>query len=93
MEEIGNRIKVSGTITYYETGNVYQLTDIVDKLLTSNKDNIKLLEKVDVKAQEITAASLNDTTSYAKEFTSFISYCDTSITYLWFGSLFTAIFN
>ena len=69
MEEIGNRIKVSGTITYYETGNVYQLTDIVDKLLTSNKDNIKLLEKVDVKAQEITAASLNDTTSYAKEFT------------------------
>lgn len=43
--KIGVTVRLSGTLTYYETGQVFQITDIVDKLLTSKVDNIKVIEE------------------------------------------------
>jgi DNA/RNA endonuclease YhcR with UshA esterase domain len=43
--QVGVTVRLSGTLTYYETGQVFQITDIVDKLLTSKVDNIKVIEE------------------------------------------------
>ena len=32
-----------GTITYYDAAGVYQLTDVIDRLMTTNKNNLKVL--------------------------------------------------
>lgn len=45
MSNIGVTVRLSGTLTYYETGQVFQITDIVDRLLTSKVDNIKVVEE------------------------------------------------
>lgn len=45
MENIGVTVRISGTLTYYETGQVFQITDVVDKLATSKVDNIKVIEE------------------------------------------------
>lgn len=45
MNDIGVTVRLSGTLTYYETGQVFQITDVVDKLLTSKVDNIKVIEE------------------------------------------------
>ena len=70
LETVGNRIRISGTVVYYETGGVYQLTSLVDRVISSNKDNIKLIEtsyEVDIK--DITAQELLDKTNKSKLFT------------------------
>ena len=66
LNKVGNRVKVSGTVVYYENNykGVYQLTSIIDKLISKNVDNIKLISSdynYDIK--EITPEELNDTTS------------------------------
>ena len=43
--QVGVTVRLSGTLTYYETGQVFQITDIVDRLLTSKVDNIKVIEE------------------------------------------------
>ena len=43
--QVGVTVRLSGTLTYYETGQVFQITDIVDRLLTSKVDNIKVVEE------------------------------------------------
>lgn len=44
MDKIGVTLKLSGTVTYYEAGDVYQITDIIDRLMSSNKNNIQIVE-------------------------------------------------
>lgn len=66
LETVGNRVRISGTVVYYETGNVYQLTSIIDRKLTSKVDNLKLVEEnYPVEAKEITADELKDTANKA----------------------------
>ena len=47
LDVIGTRVKISGTITYYDAAGVYQLTDVIDRLMTTNKNN--LIEKYVIK--------------------------------------------
>ena len=64
LNKVGNRVKVSGTVVYYETGGVYQITSIIDKLISKNVDNIKLIASdYDYDVKDITPEELNDTTS------------------------------
>lgn len=64
LDTVGNRVKISGTVVYYETGGVYQLTSLIDKIISKNEDNIKLIsENYDYELNDITPAELNDTTS------------------------------
>ncbi len=66
LESVGNRVRISGTVVYYETGNVYQLTSIVDRKLTSKVDNLKLLEeKTKVEPKEISIEDINNTENKA----------------------------
>lgn len=44
MDKLGATLKLSGTVTYYEAGDVYQITDIIDRLMSSNKNNIQIVE-------------------------------------------------
>ena len=64
LEEDGNRVKIAGTVTYYETGDVYQLTSIVDAKLQiiESEDNLKLISSnYDYDLTEISASDLNTT--------------------------------
>ena len=45
LDVIGTKVKISGTITYYDAGAVYQLTDVIDRVLSSNKNNLKIVEE------------------------------------------------
>lgn len=45
LDVIGTRVKISGTITYYDAAGVYQLTDVIDRLMTTNKNNLKVIEE------------------------------------------------
>jgi len=64
LNTVGNRVKLSGTVVYYETGGVYQLTSIIDKMISKNVDNIKLIsENYEYEVDDITPEELNDTTS------------------------------
>lgn len=58
-ENIGSRVRISGTITYYETGDVYQLTDVVDRLLTSNINNLTVKEEGTIEPASIIPSDLN----------------------------------
>lgn len=54
LDVVGTRVKISGTITYYDAASVYQLTDVVDRVLSSNKNNLKIVEEnVEIKPIEI----------------------------------------
>jgi micrococcal nuclease len=59
LDKVGARVRISGTISYYETGDVYQLTDVVDRLMTSNINNLKIVEEVEVTPAEIQASDLD----------------------------------
>ena len=59
LDKVGVRVRISGTISYYETGDVFQLTDIVDRLMTSNVNNLQVVEEVDVLPTEIQASDLD----------------------------------
>lgn len=66
LNTVGNRVKLSGTVVYYENNNkgVYQLTSLIDKMISKNVDNIKLIsENYDYDVDDITPEELNDTTS------------------------------
>lgn len=39
------RVRISGTIVYYETGGIFQLTDIVDKTLSKDNYNLSIVEE------------------------------------------------
>ena len=70
LDEIGNRVKISGTVVYYETGGVYQLTSLVDRVISSNKNNIKLIQKnYEYDLNDITPDELADKTDNNKLFT------------------------
>jgi endonuclease YncB( thermonuclease family) len=58
-KNIGSRVRISGTITYYETGDVFQLTDVVDRLLTSNINNLKVVEEGTIEPTPIIPSDLN----------------------------------
>lgn len=59
MNDIGVTVRLSGTVMYYEAGQVFQITDVVDKLLTSKVDNLKVVEEAKTPvATEITGANL-----------------------------------
>ena len=45
MNKIGVTIRISGTIMFYETGGVFQLTDPKDLFDTDDLDNIKIVEE------------------------------------------------
>lgn len=62
MDEIGITLRLSGTVTYYETGDVFQITDIIDRLLSSDKNNIQIVEEaVRPIPTEITANQIDNT--------------------------------
>lgn len=66
LNTVGNRVKLSGTVVYYENNNkgVYQLTSLIDKMISKNVDNIKLIsENYNYDVDDITPEELNDTTS------------------------------
>ena len=59
LDKVGVRVRISGTISYYDAGGVYQLTDVVDRLMTSNVNNLKVIEEVDVTPAEIQVTDLD----------------------------------
>lgn len=59
LDKVGVRVRISGTISYYDAAGVYQLTDVVDRLMTSNVNNLKVIEEVDVTPTEIQASDLD----------------------------------
>lgn len=70
LDKVGNRVKISGTVVFYETGGVYQLTSLVDKAISSNVNNIKLLQKnYEYDINDITPDEINDKNDNNKLFT------------------------
>ncbi|MDE7161539.1 MAG: thermonuclease family protein [Anaeroplasmataceae bacterium] len=62
LDVVGTRVKISGTITYYETADVYQLTDVIDRRLSSNKNNLKVVEEnIEVTPRLITIDDIDNT--------------------------------
>lgn len=60
MDKLGVTLRLSGTVTYYEAGDVYQITDIIDRLMSSNKNNIQIVEEpVTPVPTEITADKID----------------------------------
>ncbi len=69
LDVIGTRVKISGTITYYDTAGVFQLTDVIDRRMSSNKNNLKIIEEgVPVVPQEVSITDI-DESNPALEFT------------------------
>lgn len=67
MDKLGVTLKLSGTVTYYEAGDVYQITDIIDRLMSSNKNNIQIVEDpVTPVPTEITADKIDKTNQNLK---------------------------
>ena len=61
LDVIGTRVKISGTITYYDAGGVYQLTDVIDRVLSSNKNNLKVVEEnVELVPNELEISDINN---------------------------------
>ena len=69
LDVIGTRVKISGTITYYDAGGVYQLTDVIDRVLSSNKNNLKIVEEnVELIPNELSISDI-DNNNKALDFT------------------------
>ena len=63
--QVGVRVKLSGTLTYYETAGVYQITDVVDRKLSNNANNLRVVEEnVAVIPQEVSVSDLDITNPY-----------------------------
>lgn len=62
MTGVGNRVRVVGSMQYYESGGTYQIADIRYRdMKPDDPRNVQLLEKnVNVVATEITGATLTD---------------------------------
>lgn len=62
MTGVGNRVRVVGSMQYYESGGTYQIADIRYRdMKPDDPRNVQLLEQnVDVVATEITGATLTD---------------------------------
>ncbi|MDE5714816.1 MAG: thermonuclease family protein [Anaeroplasmataceae bacterium] len=69
LDVLGTRVKISGTITYYDTAGVFQLTDVIDRRMSSNKNNLKVVEEnVEVIPQEVSITDITESNP-ALEFT------------------------
>lgn len=62
--EIGNKVRISGFVSYYETGDVYQIVGIKDVALSDAIDNLKVIERnCTITPIVETAESLNNKTA------------------------------
>ena len=59
LDNVGARVRISGTISYYDASEVFQLTDIVDRLMTSNVNNLQIIEEGEAIPAEIQASDLD----------------------------------
>ena len=59
LDSVGARVRISGTISYYDAGEVFQLTDVVDRLMTSNVNNLQIIEQGEAIPAEIQASDLD----------------------------------
>lgn len=59
LDKVGTRVRISGTVVYYETGDVFQLSSVIDRTTSSNVNNLKVIEEVNIEPKQITPEKLD----------------------------------